>query len=85
MHLVFNHVTELQHVSHTYRSLLLECFTGTTIIQRCLAVARQAGLIGPFVQIVQRCTVKDRSGKLHAQVFSGTPENGLEYLTDVHT
>ena len=85
MHLIFNHVTKLQHVGHTDSSLLVECFTCTAIIQCGLSVARQTGLVCPFVQIVQGRTIKNRSGKLNAQFATGTSQNCFKHLTDVHT
>ena len=85
MHLVLNHVAEFQHVGHTHRSLLLECLTRTTVVQSGLAVTGKPCFVGPLVQVVQRGTVEDRSSKLHSQILTGTSQNSLEYLTDVHT
>ena len=85
MHLIFNHVTEFQHISHTNSCRLVELFTGTTITKISLTVTRQTGLVCPLIEIFHGSTIKDRSCKLHTQRFSGTSENSFKYLSDIHT
>ena len=85
MHLVFNHVTQFQHVGHTYSSLLLERLSRTTIVQSSFAITRQTCFISPCVQVVQRSSIKDRSSKLNAQLLSCTSQYGFKDLTNVHT
>ena len=85
MHLVFNHVAELEHVNHAYGSGLVKALAGTAVIQVGLAVAGQSSLVGPFVEVVESGAVKDGSGEFLAELAAGPTENGLENLTEVHT
>ena len=85
MHLVFNHVAQLQHVSDTHGSHLVEWFASTTIVQLCLAITWQTSLRGPLVQVIQGSTVEDRSSELLAQLLACPTEHGFEDLTQVHT
>ena len=85
MHLVLNHVAELEHIGHTDRCLLVELLTSSTIIQLRGAVAGQACLVRPFAEVVELSTIKDRRGELHTEFAACCTENGLEHLTDVHT
>ena len=85
MHLIVNHVAQLQEVSHTHRSRLVETLTSTTIIQVRLTVARNTSFVCPFVQIIQSRTIEDRSSELNVQLTSGPTQHGLENLSQVHT
>ena len=85
MHLVFNHVTQLQHVSYAHSSCLVKLLTCTTITKISLTVARQSCLVCPLIQIFHGSTVENRSRKFHAQRFSGTSEYSFKNLTNVHT
>ena len=85
MHLIFNHVTELEEVGDTYGCRLVEHLTGLTIIQMCRAEAGQTCLIGPLCKVIQFGTIKDRCSELHTKALTGCTEDCLEYLTEVHT
>ena len=85
MHLVFNHVTELQEVGHTNGCRLVELLTGLAVVEACGAEARQAGLVGPLGEVVELGTVEDGRSKLHTELTAGSTEDGLEDLTEVHT
>ena len=85
MHLVFNHVTELKHVDHTYGCRLVETFARAAVVKIGLTVTGQTGLVSPCIQIVECCTVEDRSGEFLTQFATCPSEHGLEDLTEVHT
>ncbi len=85
VHLVLDHVTELKHVDHTNGCGLVETVTCTTVVEVSLTVAGKTGLVSPFVQVVERGTVENRSGELLAELTTGPTENSLENLTEVHT
>ena len=52
MHLVVDHVTELEEVSDTDRRRLVKALTRPPIVEVGLTIARQASLICPSVHIV---------------------------------
>ena len=85
MHLVLHHVAQLKHVNHTYCGRLVEAVAGTAVIEVSLAVARQTGLVGPFVKVIEGGSVKNGSGEFLAQLTACPSEYGLEYLTQVHS
>ena len=85
VHLVLDHVAQLQHVDHAHSGRLVETVARAAVVQVCLAVAGQPCLVGPFVQVVQTGSVEDRSSKFLAKFAAGPSEHGLEYLTQVHT
>ena len=85
MHLVLNHVAELEHVGHTDRCLLVELLTGGTIIQLGGTIAGQACLVRPLAEVIQLGAIKDRRSELHTELTACRTENGLKHLTDVHT
>ena len=85
MHLVFNHVAEFQHVSHTNRCLLVESLTSSAIIKLRRAVARQASLVCPLTQVFEFRTIEDWRSELHAEFLTSCTEHGLENQTQVHT
>src|SRR5574344_385192 len=61
VHLVCDHVTELQEVGHTYRSCLVKGFASTTVVEYRTAKAWKLGTVGPFVDIIERGAIEDRS------------------------
>ena len=85
VHLVFDHVTELEEVGHANSSGLVELLTGLTIVEASGAKTRQTCLVGPLCEVVELSTIKDRSGELHTKLTTGSTEDGLEDLTEVHT
>ena len=85
MHLVFNHVPQLQHISYTYSCRLVKLLTCTTVTKIRFTVTRQSCLVCPFVQILHCSTIEDRSSKFNAQCFSGTSKYSFKNLTDIHT
>ena len=85
VHLVFDHVAELEHVGHTHRCLLVEAFARRTIVELRGAVAGKAGLVCPFAEIFEVGTVENGGGELHTEFLTGVTEHGFEHLTDVHT
>ena len=84
VHLVFDHVAELEHVGHTHRCLLVEAFARRTIVELRGAVAGKTGLVCPFAEIFEVGTVEDGGGELDAELLTGVTEDGFEHLTDVH-
>ena len=85
MHLILNHVTQLQEVSHTNCSWLVELLTCLTIIEVSRTEARQTSLICPFRKVFQLSTVKDRSSELNTQLLTCSTEDTLKDLTKVHS
>ena len=83
MHLVLNHVTELEEVGDTYGSRLVEALTSLTIIQVGRAQTWQTCLVGPLSEVVELSTVEDRSSELNTQLLTGSTEDSLEDLTKV--
>ena len=78
-------MTELEHIADTHCRRLVELLTCTTIVEVGLTEAGKTGLVGPSTKVFEFCTVEDGGSKLDTQLFSGTSQYGLEYLTDVHT
>ena len=85
VHLIFYHVTELKHVGHTYCCLLVEFFTGGTIIKLSCAVAGKTSLVGPFAEVFEVCTVEDGGSKLETELLTSVTKYGFKHLSDVHT
>ena len=85
MHLVLDHVAELEHVYDTYCGRLVEAFASAAVVKVCLAVAGNTCLIGPFIEVVERSTVEDRCRELLAEFTACPAEYGLEDLSEVHT
>ena len=85
MHLILNHVTELQEVGDTYGSRLVETFTGLTVIQVSRAEARQSSLVSPLCEVIQLGTIEDGRRELHAKTLTSSTQDGLENLSEVHT
>ena len=85
VHLVIDHVTELEEVGHPNGRGLVEALTGTPVVEVGLTVARQASLVRPGVHIIERSTVEDRCGELAVQTTTRPSQDGLEDLTEVHS
>ena len=66
VHLVFHHVSELEHVCYSHRCELVELLARGAVVELCGAVAGQTCLVGPFAEVVERSTVEDGRSKLHA-------------------
>ena len=85
MHFIIYHVPQFQEVGHSYCRRLVETFTGTTVIQVGCTVTRHTGFIGIGVDIVQACTVENRSSEFQSQFFTGPAQYSFENLSQVHT
>jgi len=85
MHLILNHVTELQEVGDTNGSLLVERLTRLTIINSRRAEVRQTGLLCPLTQVFKLSTVEDWSSELHTEFLTCSTKNSLEDLSQIHT
>ena len=85
MHLIIDHVTELEEVGDPNRSRLVKLLTRTTIEEVGLTVAGKPCLVGPFVHIVEGSPVKDRSGELTVQTSTSPCKDSLKDLTEVHS
>ncbi len=85
MHLVLDHVAELEHVDHSHGGRLVETLAGAAVIEIGLSVAGHSGLVGPLVEILEGSTVEDRGGKLLAKLAAGPAKHGLEDLAEVHS
>ena len=85
MHLVFNHVAQLQEVGDTHSGRLVEHFARLTIKQVGRAESWQTSLVCPLLQVFEFGTVENRCGKLHAETLAGSTKDSLENLTEVHT
>ncbi len=84
VHLVINHVAELEHVDHTYRSELVETVARFTVVEVSLTKARQLRLLDIFLDLRLAGTVEDRRTELHAQLLARPTKDGLEDLAQVH-
>ena len=71
MHLVLHHVAEFQHVDHADGGRLIKAVAGASVVKISLAITRNSGLVGPFVEVVERRAVKDRGGEFLAELTSG--------------
>ena len=78
-------MTELEEVGDTYCCRLVETLACLSVIQICRAEVRQAGLVSPLAEVLKFCTIEDWGGELHSELAASSTENGLEYLTEVHT
>ena len=85
MHLILNHVTQLQEVSDTYCSRLVEALTSLTVIEMSRAETRQTCLVSPLCEVIELCTVKNRGSELHTKALTCSTEDSLKDLTKVHT
>ena len=85
MHLVLYHVTKLQEVGNTYRCRLVKLLTCLTIIQMGRAEAGKSCLICPLGKVLQFSTIEDWRSELHTKTLTGSTEDSLENLTEVHT
>ena len=85
MHLVVNHVSELDHIDHAHGSRLVEVVSRAAVAESGFTELRNTCLLGVVANLIDACTVEDRSAELHAELFSGPTENGLVNLAEVHT
>src|SRR5689334_17030777 len=85
MHLVVDHVTELQHVDNSNCCGLVEFFTSTTVVEICASELRQAGLGYPLVDLLISSTVENWRCEFHTELQSCPSENGFIDLAQVHT
>ena len=85
MHLVFHHVAELKHVDDADCRGLVETVAGAAVVEIGLAITGKSCLVGPFVEVIETRTVENRGGELLAEFTASPSENGLEYLSEVHT
>ena len=85
MHLVVDHVAELDHVDDTHGCRLVEPVSCSTIPEVGLAIHRHACLLGIFTDVLDGCTVEDRSAELNSEFLSCPTEHGLVNLTEVHS
>ena len=67
------------------RDLLLELLAGHAVVERGLAVIRQAGGLELRLDLRLRRAVEYRRGEVETERASGPPEVRLEDLSDVHT
>ena len=85
MHLVVDHMAQLQHVDHAHGSRLVELLARLAVVQVGATATRNAGLRRIFVDLVERGPVEDRRGELQPQLTAGPAEHGLVNLPEVHT
>ena len=78
-------MTKFQEVSHTYSCRLVETFTSTTIVKISFTITRYTSFITPFVEVIDICTIEDRSSKLNTKFFTCPTKHSFENLTKVHT
>ena len=71
MHLVVDHVMQLNHIDVAHGSRLVEAFSGFPIVQISTTVTRQTCHIGIMVDFFRRSTIEDRRSKLQAQLLPG--------------
>src|SRR5512133_3676501 len=84
MHLIINHVAELQHVYNTNGCRLVEPFACATVMQICFSILRNACLVSIFCDLLYSRTVKDRGGKPYTEFLTCPCQNSLIDLTQVH-
>ena len=70
VHLVVDHVAELEHVDHAHRRRLVEHFARAAVVEVRTAAVRNTRLGRVLVDLVERRTVEDRRCELQAQ-FGG--------------
>ena len=85
MHLIIDHVTELEEVGHTHRSRLVKLLTRSPVEEVGLTVAWKTSLVRPSVHIIERSTVEDRRSELAVQTTTSPSQDSLEDLTEVHS
>ena len=80
MHLILDHVTELEHVDNTYGRWLVETFTGATVVSGMLTVAgRESGC--HIHELISSLMHRRKSAlRISRQFAAGPAEHGLEYL-----
>ena len=85
MHLVIDHVSQLDHVDHTDSRRLVEPLTCSAVPEMRLAVSWEAGLVGVVADLLDGGTIEDRRAELQAKPCSGPSENSLVDLSEVHS
>ena len=85
MHLVINHMTELDHIDDSDCRRLVEPVTCTSIPQICLTISWKTCLVCIFADVIKGGTVEDRRAEFESELCSGPTENCLVNLTEVHT
>ena len=85
MHLVVNHMAELDHIDDTHGCRLVEVISGTSVPELGLSVTWQTRLVGKLVDFLNACTVKDRGAELDSELLSGPSENCFVNLAEVHS
>ena len=85
MHLVIDHVAELDHVDDTDCRILVKPVTCTSIPEMSPAELRETCLVSILAEFVKACTVENRSAELHAELLACPSENCLVNLSEVHS
>ena len=85
VHLVFYHVTEFEHVGHTYSCLLVKLFTSGSIVKLSCAIAWESGFVRPFAEVFEMSTVEDGGSELETEFLTCVTQYCFKHLTDVHT
>ena len=67
VHLVIDHVAQLDHVDHADSGGLVEPVTGAAVAQAGLAISGHAGLVGVVADILDAGAVEDRSAELESE------------------
>ena len=85
MHLVIDHVAELDHVDDTDSGILVEPVTCTAVPEMSPSESRQPCLVSVFAELVDARTVENRGAELDTENLSGPSENSLVDLAEVHS
>ena len=84
VNLVRHQVAKFEHVGVAHHDLLIDALACLAVVQVCLAVGRQLGLVEVVSNLVLADTVKDRCRNLDAKLFTSPAKVCLEHLSDVH-
>ena len=85
MHLIVNHMAELDHIDHTHGRRLVEIISGAAVTESGLTELRNTCLLGIVANLIDACTVEDRGTEFHTQFLTGPSEYCLVDLAEVHT
>ena len=85
MHLVVDHMVQLQHVDVTHCGRLVKRFARFAVVELHTAVVGQTCLAHVLVDLLQRSAVEDRRGELQSEFVTSPTEYSLVNLTKVHT
>jgi hypothetical protein len=83
--LIFDQVSQLEHIGITHRYRMVERLTGAPIVERHLAIAGQTGGSQHLLDLRLTRTIEDRCRNPVAQTCGSPTEVGLEDLADIHT